>query len=66
MLAVELGIEPSPPLRELNNRILAQDPTLTGNHRHRVDCLAPRTTTQLRATNATRPPAVAPDASTGG
>jgi YVTN family beta-propeller protein len=28
LLNAELGIEPSPPLRELNNRILAQDPAL--------------------------------------
>ena len=28
VLDAELGIEPSPPLRELNNRVLAQDPTL--------------------------------------
>jgi DNA-binding SARP family transcriptional activator len=51
MLATELGIEPSPELRELERRMLQQDPTLVPNRRRAAMAWKPK-----RWTFATRTP----------
>jgi len=61
ILDEELGIEPSPPLRELNNRVLAQDPALSWQPTTRapVPVAAPPAGASQRPAMAqeTRPPA---------
>lgn len=47
LLGEELGIEPSPPLRELEERILQQDPDLGASASHRVPHNLPETTTSF-------------------